>query len=359
MTQDQWDLLRRCARGEELSAPPVALIADSPWIPGYLGISTLDYLTVPEVWLQANLALERDFPEVIFLPGFWAEIGMAAEPSAFGSKVSLFANRTPVAHPLLNDINEVERVRAANPHTDGFLPLILNLYRRLEPRVNDAGHHVKIVAARGQLAVASHLLGVTNFLLGLKLDPAATHRLLDLTTTLVRDWLAAQAEALREVEGVLVLDDLAGFLSPKDYLEFAHPRLNTVFSAFPGALKLFHNDTDNPASFAYVERLGVDVFNFTHLQPIDRVRERVGPRVCLMGNVPPLDVLAQGTPETVCQAARACRQAHPGRRGFILSAGGGASPGTPAANIRALVEAAHEVAPGNAGFIRQTGEGNP
>jgi len=59
----------------------------------------------------------------------------------------------------------------------------------------------------------------------------------------------------------------------------------------------------------------------------------------LLGNVPPLEVLARGTPAQVRRAALACLKAHPGRRGLILSAGGGTSPGTPAVNIRALANA--------------------
>ena len=48
---------------------PVALIVDSPWLPGFMGISTLDYLTLPEQWIRANLHIEERFPEVLFLPG--------------------------------------------------------------------------------------------------------------------------------------------------------------------------------------------------------------------------------------------------------------------------------------------------
>ena len=103
---------------------------------------------------------------------------------------------------------------------------------------------------------------------------------------------------------------------------------------------MFHNDTDNPASYRYLPDLGIQVFNFTHLQPLDKVRELVGPNICLMGNVPPLDVLAKGTPATFGRALPDCLQAHPGRKGLILSAGGGTSPGTPGVNIEALVQAA-------------------
>ena len=138
----------------------------------------------------------------------------------------------------------------------------------------------------------------------------------------------------------MVLDDIAGFVSPKDYLEFAHPYLKEIFAAFPGAVKVFHNDTDNPVSYRHLEDLGIHIFNFTHLQPIEKVRELVGSKVCLMGNVPPLEVLVRGTPDDVGAAAKRCLQAHHGRSGLLLSAGGGVSPGTPGPNLAALIEAA-------------------
>jgi uroporphyrinogen decarboxylase len=63
------------------------------------------------------------------------------------------------------------------------------------------------------------------------------------------------------------------------------------------------------------------------------------PRMALLGNVAPLDTLVRGTPDEVYAEARACiEKAAPGG-GFVLSAGGGASPGTPAENIDALVRA--------------------
>jgi uroporphyrinogen-III decarboxylase len=338
MSPQQWSVIKNCALQQLDNEVPVALIVDSPWIPGYLGCSTLDYLTIPEVWLQSNLKVEHDFPQISFVPGFWIEMGMAAEPSGFGCKLSFYHDRTPVVHPLIGSVDELKGFEPPNPTTDGLMPMVLNWYRRLEPRIIGAGHVVKIVAARGPLAVAAHLMGVTNFLLGLKLNPAATHQLLQMTTTLVRDWLHAQASALSSVEGILVLDDLAGFMSAKDYPVFAEPYLKTVFDAFPNCVKFFHNDTDNPASYPFLSKLGIHVFNFTHLQPLAKVRQLVGPSICLMGNVAPLDVLVRGTPALVRETARACLESHPNRQGLILSAGGGTSPGTPAANLKALAQ---------------------
>ncbi|MGQ9766670.1 MAG: uroporphyrinogen decarboxylase family protein [Anaerolineae bacterium] len=63
------------------------------------------------------------------------------------------------------------------------------------------------------------------------------------------------------------------------------------------------------------------------------------PAKALLGNVPPLQVLAQGTPAEVRAEAMTCIS-KTGGRGLILSAGGGVSNGTPAENIDALVATA-------------------
>ena len=38
MLPEQWETFKRAARLEKLPDIPMALIVDSPWIPGYLGI---------------------------------------------------------------------------------------------------------------------------------------------------------------------------------------------------------------------------------------------------------------------------------------------------------------------------------
>jgi len=340
MNHTQWNALKSSVAGAAPARLPVALIVDSPWIPGFVGCTQTDYYADPAVFLDANLQVIRRFPDATFLPGFWVEMGMAAEPSGFGCRVEFYDDRTPLVHHLFESVEAAAGLPEPDPRRDGLMPLILAQYRRVEPRVKDAGGCIKMVAARGPLAVASHLMGVTNFLLGLKLDPANTHRLLRLTTDLARRWLQAQAEALSEVEGVLLLDDLVGFLSRPAYLEFAHPYLQEIYAAFPGALRALHNDMTNPTSFPYLAEAGVQLFNPSHEIPLDQARKLVGEGVCLMGGVAPLEVLTQGAPEDVRRVAAACQATHPQRRGLILSAGGGTSPGTPAENIDALIHVA-------------------
>ena len=75
------------ARGGRPERVPVALIVDSPWLPGFAGLDTLDFFLDTDAWLGVHLSLLERFPDVFFLPGFWVEYGMANEPSAFGAPV--------------------------------------------------------------------------------------------------------------------------------------------------------------------------------------------------------------------------------------------------------------------------------
>jgi uroporphyrinogen decarboxylase len=100
---------------------------------------------------------------------------------------------------------------------------------------------------------------------------------------------------------------------------------------------VYHNDTPCPHLLSRLASLPFEVFNFSHETDIAEVRAAM-PAHALMGNVPPLSVMAQGNPDEVQAWARACTEKMDGR-GLILSAGGGVSPGTPTANIDALVAA--------------------
>lgn len=342
MKNKNWETIYKCSKMEAVEKIPIGLIVDSPWIPGYVGISTIDYLTVPEKWFDAQLQIKRDFPELIFIPDLWIEFGMAAEPSGFGCKTLFHDNNTPNVSPIIKSADYIETIAnmvLPNPKTDGLMPIILNLYKNIYKKVNLIGESIKIVAARGPLTIASHLMGVSEFLIALKIYPEAAHKLLSLTAALSKNWLEAQAEILNEVEGILLLDDIVGFLSKEDYLEFAHPYLKKIFNSFPGSIKIFHNDTDNPVCYEFLEDLGVNIFNFTHKQDISKVKLLCGEKVCLMGNVPPLEVLSLGTPATVKEKALECLKTYSDHKGIILSAGGGTSPGTPKENILALFEA--------------------
>lgn len=345
MRPDQWELFKNAAKGRPVDRVPVALIMDSPWIPGHLGIGHLDYYLDPEIWFQANLKIARQFPEAIPFPGWWVEYGMAIEPSAFGTRLHFRPDQPPAQTPVLFRAEDIERFSPIDPCVDGLMPLALQRYRTQKQRVFDAGYTIPVVTARGPLCTAAFVRGVSEFMMDIAENPEGAHKLLRFSTGAIIRWLEAQAEAIGpSVEGLFILDDIVGFLSRRAYLEFAHPYLKQICDAFPaGWVKVYHNDAKVKPFLAELPGTGFDVLNFTHNMDIAEVRAATGGKLCLMGNVNPLDIGVRGTPGQVKLAALDVLRKI-GGEGVILSLGGGVSPGMPAANIDALTEAAREFA---------------
>ncbi len=136
---ENWDRFLQAARLEQPDQVPVALIVDSPWLPGYAGIDTRDYFLFPEKWLEINLGLLQRFPDAAWLPGFWVEFGMAAEPSAFGCRIHFYADRPPSIEPLVPDLAFWERVNPVNPAEERLMPLVLRLYHQMDQRLAAEG----------------------------------------------------------------------------------------------------------------------------------------------------------------------------------------------------------------------------
>lgn len=335
-----WENFKIAARLGEPARVPVALGVDSPWLPGYAGIDTRDYFLFPDKWLEINLGLLERFPDAVFLPGFWVEYGMAAEPSAFGAKLHFYADHPPAVEPIVTDLTFWKDIKPANPQEEGLMPLALRLYEVIDERLYAEGLNIKMVCSRGPMTVASWVMGVTPLMMGLIDMPEVVTHILDAVTTTIIRWLHAQLDVLRAPEGIMLLDDLVGMVSKKHYHALIEPHLRRVFDEFEGLIRVYHNDTPCPHLLESLSGANFDVFNFSHETDIAEVKAKMGHRVALMGNVPPLDVGARGTPEEVYRWAQEClNKAAPGG-GMILSFGGGVSPGTPAENIDAMLQAA-------------------
>ena len=343
MRPEQWDIFKRAARGERMSRIPMSLIIDSPWIPGYMGIKHLDFYLDPELWFQAHLKIHREFPDIIFFPSWWMEYGMAAEPSALGAKIKFWPENTPSECHALHTIEDLEKLPEYDVNTDAFMALTLHRIQSQRQRILDQGEILPVVTSRGPLCTAGFVRGTTDLMMDILEKPEWAHKLIDLSTRLIIDWLKAQAEAMGPtVEGIFILDDIVGFLSPSHYKEFAHPYLKRICDAFPADwVKIYHNDANVNACLEHIPDCGFHVLNWGKQTDIADVKRRVGNRLCLMGNVNPLEIGVRGTPEQVHAATLAVLEKSAGEN-IILSLGGGVSPGMPRQNILAMQQALAE-----------------
>ena len=337
MTPEQWEKLLAVINGQLIKPLPVGFIIDSPWLPCWAGISAIDYFSSEQMWFESNLKAVREFPDIMFLPGFWAEFGMCTEPSAFGSKCSWPENDLPYPDKIVADIGGVYSICRPNPKTDGLLPFVLNRLKHYQSQIEKAGHAIKFAVSRGPLNIAAFLVGSTEFLTAVRANPDEAHKLLDTVTDFIIDWLELQAQTFPSIDGIFILDDIVGFLGKDDFEQMALPYLSRIFRSFQTSVKFFHNDAAGLACAPYLSEIGVNLFNFSYRHTLAEMKKLTDNAVVLLGNIPPRDVLAAGTPEYVRDSIKAALDSIYDKRRIILSCGGGMPPGVPTENIKAFL----------------------
>jgi uroporphyrinogen decarboxylase len=214
---------------------------------------------------------------------------------------------------------------------------MLNRLVRNRSAIEKAGHQLRFSVSRGPLNIASFLMGTTELLTTMMMDPQATHRLLRIITDFLKRWHALQRETIDSIDGIMLLDDLVGFIGEEDFLEFAYPYLKELYEV-PVSVKLFHNDADCRASVKYYADMGVNLYNPGIYLSLSELREMTQDHLPILGLIPPRDVLAAGTPEQVKSEVRKLKEEAHGFSRLVFSCGGGMPPGVRTENIRAFLE---------------------
>jgi uroporphyrinogen-III decarboxylase len=340
MTDPQWELLLDVLSGQSPTPPPVGFIIDSPWLPGWAGMTIMDYLTSESRWLEANLRVVNQFPDMLVLPGFWSEFGMCTEPSAFGSRCTWAENEFPFAQKVLDSHDQIASLPRPDPRRDGLPPFVLKRLQHCQPAIEAAGHKIRFAVARGPWNLAAFLMGTTEFLMGLRDSEDQSRALLEKITDFLVDWLALQKQTFPTIDGIFILDDIFGFAGPEDFASLGLPYLKRAFQAFEARVRFFHNDSMGLACAPYLAECGINLFNFSFEHSLGQMRELAGKSVTLLGNIPPRDVLAAGSPEAVRKCVKDTLTGLTDTRRIILSCGGGMPPNVPTDNIQAFLEAA-------------------
>lgn len=338
MTDIQWSKLIDIANAEKTDEFIPGFIIDSPWLPNWYGITILDYLSNDALWLKANLKVLETFPEVIFLPGFWSEYGMCTEPSAFGAKSVFFKDEFPFAEKVIHSIEDIHKLSLPNPETDGLLPFMLNRLLKCESAIEDAGHKIRFSVSRGPLNIASFLMGTTEFMTALMMEPETVHKLLRLITDFLKSWHELQRKTFPSIEGIMILDDIVGFLGEEEFLEYGFPYIKELYDA-EAKVKLFHNDADCRSSIKHYPAMGVNLYNPGIHMTLSDMIEATANKITILGNIPPRDVMAAGSPDDVERATLELLASTKFPERLMPSCGGGMPPGVSTENIQAFIKA--------------------
>lgn len=337
MTDQQWIDLKAVIRGEILSPLPVGFIIDSPWLPNWYGIDILDYFSSDQLWLEANLKAIGTFPDTLFLPGFWAEYGMCSEPSAFGARTSFPQNEFPHAFPTIQSPEEISSLVVPDPEKEGLGPLMLNRLKLNRPAIEEAGHQIRFSISRGPLNIASYLMGATEFLMAMMTHPEETHLLIRKITGYLKGFHNHQAALFPSIDGILMLDDIIGFISEEQFVEFGLPYFKELYDR-ELSVKFLHNDAGCMESVHLLPDMGVNLFNMGFDTDLNLLKELTQNRVTMLGNIPPRDVLARGSVTEVKAATLQLLNGLKDPSRVIFSCGGGMPPEVSSENLAIFIE---------------------
>jgi MtaA/CmuA family methyltransferase len=284
---------------------------------------------------------ERFKPDAVWLS---ADTWVSAE--AMGARVGATDDGQPlggVGEPLVQRAADIDRIPAPDIGRQGRYPLMLKALSRI---VDQLGKDVFIVACFDQypFSLAAALMGMNEIMLKVLDDPSFVAALMERCS----EYALAYASALSRAGADLLSggDSPAVLLGPDLYQKMALPserRLIGHIKAATGKPVSLHLCGNATPILPLMKTSGADVLELDSAVSISEACRIVGPKIALWGNLNPVALLSQSTPERVAGESLKLLEAvkDSGHRRFVLSSGCTLAVETPFQNVEALITAAH------------------
>lgn len=250
-----------------------------------------------------------------------------------------------IVEPAIHSLDEVDRLKPINPETDGRIPALLEAVRLMSKQV---GSEIAIRGNADQAAFALACLvrGIENFLMDLASDPDDP-RICQLMEICYQNHLAVhQALATAGAHFTSLGDSLAGpdVTSPRMFERFARPYEERLVKdlAADGIFVVIHICGNTGKILDKLAEYSPCGFELDYKTDTVRVKQTLGNRHVLFGNIDPSGILAQGTVEQVRKATRNLISVWNSDGRFILNSGCAIPATAPPENIRAFVETVKE-----------------
>ena len=305
-----------------------------------VGIPTHIYYTSGEKMAEAEIALFHKIKSDSTGIG----ISLRGIAEAMGSVVAYPENRIPyLKEPVLKNIMDAQNLSPANPYKDGKLPLFLKALQILQKEI---GHLVDVGSdIPAPFTAAAMVFGTENLLKEMIRHPKEVHTLLEIVT----ETNLRVVDAFAELGVDLGMSDpvaSASLISVKQFREFAMPYSKKCIdrmTELTGRGTSIHMCGKSKDIWESLVETGMTSFSIDNAEDLEEAKKAIGDRVCLSGNVKPVDTMKNGTIEDIMDEARECiRKCYDNPKVFVLSTGCQIPLGTPVENVLALMDAARE-----------------
>ena len=268
--------------------------------------------------------------------------GLQGIPEAMGSELHFPDYSTPyLSKPILSDYKYIGRISPMDPYKDGRISYFIEALKVTNSRI---GHQVFVGSSMGgPFTTAAFLRGTEEFLKDICRNPEMVHKLLEISTQSVINYIDAICDLGLSPS---IAEPIASstLLSAKTFREFAKPYLKRCMDRIierRGSGTTLHICGKTKKIWGDMVDIGIQNLSLDNIEDIGELKEQFGDKVCLIGNVDPVETIMRGTIEEIYHAGKVCiEKAYDSPKGFVLSSGCDIPIGTHPDKIKALMDSA-------------------
>ena len=232
------------------------------------------------------------------------------------------------------DKEDLKRAEIPDPLGGGRMHDRVKAVAMLKERAGDR----KLVEGwvEGPCAQGADVRGINRLMFDFFDDPVFVRDLFEFVVELELRFAKAQVDAGADIIGVG--DAAASLVGPALYEEFVAPLEQKMIDDIHamGVPVRLHICGRTTKLIPWMCNLGADIVDLDWMVPMDEARKQSPDGAILLGNIDPVAVLRNGTPEDVRDGVAKCHE-HSGER-FIVGAGCEVVRDSPIENVKTMVE---------------------
>lgn len=264
---------------------------------------------------------------------------LTVEAEAFGAQINMPEDEVPsVIGRLVSDSDSVNAL-AVPDLSAGRVPEYL-LANKLS--AENIQNRPVLSGCIGPYSLAGRLYDMSEIMVAIYIEPDTVCALLDKCT----EFLINYCKALKDTgtNGVLIAEPAAGLLSDEDCMAFSTKYVKKMVDAVQddNFTVILHNCGNTGQCTHAMLESGAKALHFGNKIEMKDVLKECPADVVVMGNLDPVGIFKQATPETVYSKTKELLEEAGEFKNFVISSGCDIPPHVPAANIDAFFEAVKE-----------------
>lgn len=297
-----------------------------------IGKTVKDAVSDGQVHYQAVKALSEKYPSAAST----LIMDLTVEAEAFGAPIVMPEEEIPsVSGRLLSSAEDIEALQIPSlsaGRVSQYLMANMLSARNITDRPVFAG-------CIGPFSLAGRLYDMNEIMMGIYIEPDAMHLLLDKCTTFIINY--CQAIKKTGVAGVMMAEPASGLLSDEDAMEFSTKYVQRVVAAVQddNFTLVLHNCGNTGHCTHSMIASGARALHFGNMIDMEQVMAEVPSDILVMGNLDPVSIFKQATPEKVFEETSSLLEKMKPYNNFVLSSGCDLPPMVPFANIDAFFAA--------------------